>query len=103
MAAVGLGDTEAAGEMLDSLKSFGLSDRHALIRRGVDFLLSTQNPDGSWGDVKIVDAYERYHPTLTAVNGLRDYRWKEKRLVFPKLLPELKRWARAGRFSTQRH
>lgn len=94
---IDLNDADAVGEVLDSLKSFGLSDHHALIRRGVDFLLSTQNPDGSWGDVEGEDAYDRYHPTLTAVNGLRDYRWKEKRLVFPKLLPELKRWSRAGR------
>jgi hypothetical protein len=94
---IDLNDADAVGEVLDSLKSFGLSERHALIRRGVDFLLSTQNADGSWGDADMEDAYERYHPTLTAVNGLRDYSWKEKRLVFPKLLPELKRWSRAGR------
>ncbi|HEV7890260.1 MAG TPA: hypothetical protein VGP08_06460 [Pyrinomonadaceae bacterium] len=94
---IDLNDADAVGEVLDSLKSFGLSDRHALIRRGVDFLLSTQNPDGSWGDADTEDVYERYHPTLTAVNGLRDYSWKEQRLVFPRLLPELKRWSRAGR------
>jgi len=92
-----LEDADAVGEVLDSLKSFGLSDRNALIRRGVEFLLSAQNADGSWGDVEAEDAYDRYHPTLTAVNGLRDYRWKERRLVFPKLLPELKRWAREAR------
>jgi hypothetical protein len=94
---IDLNDADAVGEVLDSLKSFGLSDRHALIRRGVDFLLSTQNPDGSWGDVEGEDAYDRYHPTLTAVNGLRDYRWTKTRLVFPKLLPDLRRWARGGR------
>jgi hypothetical protein len=91
------GDTDAAGEVLDSLKSFGLSERHPLIRRGADFLLATQNADGSWGDVEAEDIYERYHPTLTAVNGLRDYRWKKRALVFPELAPELRRWARAVR------
>ncbi|HVF41809.1 MAG TPA: hypothetical protein VM936_02290 [Pyrinomonadaceae bacterium] len=91
---IDLEDADAVGEVLDSLKSFGLSDRHALVRRGVDFLLSTQNADGSWGGTDAEDAYDRYHPTLTAVNGLRDYRWTQKRLVFPRLLPELKRWAR---------
>lgn len=98
-----LNDADAVGEVLDSLKSFGLSERHALVRRGVGFLLSAQNADGSWGDVEAEDAYERYHPTLTAVNGLRDYSWKEQRLVFPRLLPELKGWSRGGKVATQRH
>lgn len=100
---INLEDADAVGEVLDSLKSFGLSERHALIRRGVAFLLSSQNEDGSWGDREAADVYERYHPTLTAVNGLRDYSWKEKRLVFPHLLPELKRWSRGGKIATQRH
>jgi len=91
---VGLDDTDAAGEVLDSLKSFGLSDRHPLIRKGVDFLLATQNDDGSWGDAEAEDIYDRYHPTLTAVNGLRDYAWTQRALVFPELAPELRRWAR---------
>jgi hypothetical protein len=90
-----LDDSDAVGETLDSLKSFGLSDRHPLIRRGVDFLLSTQNPDGSWGDVDAEDIYDRYHPTLTAVNGLRDYAWTKRALVFPKLGRELRMWSRA--------
>jgi hypothetical protein len=89
-----LEDTDAAGEVLDSLKSFGLSDRHPLIRRGVDYLLSTQNADGSWGDPEAEDIYDRYHPTLTAVNGLRDYAWTKRALVFPELAPRLRLWAR---------
>ncbi|HEX8283868.1 MAG TPA: hypothetical protein VF588_10965 [Pyrinomonadaceae bacterium] len=92
---IGLGDPDPVGEMIDSLKSFGLSDRHALIRRGTDFLLASQNADGSWGDLEAEDVYERYHPTLTAVNGLRDYAWTKRALVFPELAPQLRRWARA--------
>ena len=92
-----LEDADAVGETLDSLKSFGLSDRHTLIRRGADFLLAAQNPDGSWGDLEAEDVYDRYHPTLTAVNGLRDYRWTQRRLVFPELMPELRRQSRAAR------
>jgi len=98
---IGLEDTDATGEVLDSLKSFGLSDRHPLIRKGVDYLLATQNPDGSWGDVEAEDIYDRYHPTLTAVNGLRDYAWTKKALIFPKLGPELRRWSR-GPIPTRR-
>ncbi|HEY2016923.1 MAG TPA: hypothetical protein VGH38_25640, partial [Bryobacteraceae bacterium] len=45
------------------------------IRAGFDYLLSVQNPDGSWGDVKDPDPYGRYHPTWTSIDGLRDYRW----------------------------
>ena len=97
-----LGDSDAVGEALDSLKSFGLSDRHTLVRKGVDFLLSTQNPDGSWGDAEAEDVYERYHPTLTAVNGLRDYAWTKRALVFPELGPELRRWARGRGVSRAR-
>jgi hypothetical protein len=69
-------DPETMGEFMDTLKSFGLHDRDPLIRSGMDFLLSKQNPDGSWGDPKTDDIYLRYHPTWTAIDGLRDYKWK---------------------------
>jgi hypothetical protein len=86
-------DPDGVGEILDSLKSFGLQERDPLIRRGVDFLLSTQNPDGSWGEVDATDIYDRYHPTLTAINGLRDYAWRETRLISPRFAPMLRHWA----------
>jgi squalene cyclase len=66
------------GELMDCLKSFGLQDDDTLIRTGTEFLLSSQNPDGSWGDMKTTDMYLRYHPTWTAVDGLRDYKWKRR-------------------------
>ncbi len=68
-------DPESIGELLDTLKSFGLSENHPLIAEGEDFLLAEQNPDGSWGDVSANDIYERYHPTWTAIDGLREYAW----------------------------
>jgi hypothetical protein len=68
-------DAETMGEYLDSLRSFGLGFEENLIRVGFEYLLSTQNSDGSWGDVRDPDPYGRYHPTWTAVDGLRDYRW----------------------------
>jgi hypothetical protein len=73
--AVAEDDAETMGEFLDTLRAFGLGFENDLIRAGFDFLLKTQNPDGSWGDVKDKDAYGRYHPTWTAIDGLRDYRW----------------------------
>ena len=38
-----------------------------------EFLLSNQNPDGSWGHVNDDDIYNRYHSTWTAIDGLREY------------------------------
>jgi hypothetical protein len=73
--AVAENDPETMGEYLDTLRAFGLGFDDRLIRAGFDFLLAAQNPDGSWGDRKDPDPYGRYHPTWTAVDGLRDYRW----------------------------
>jgi hypothetical protein len=76
--AIALKDPETMGELVDCLKSFGLKDNDPLIRTGIDYLLSTQNPDGSWGNMRTADIYLRYHPTWTAVDGLRDYKWKRR-------------------------
>jgi hypothetical protein len=86
-------DAETLGEIMDSLRSFGLTSRHPLMRAGIEFLLATQNEDGSWGDLETEDFYQRYHPTWTAIDGLREYRWRGRRLSFPKLLPLVKEWA----------
>lgn len=83
--AISMEDPETVGEILDSLKSFGLGNRNALVRTGMDYLMSTQNTDGSWGDPDVEDFYDRYHPTLTAINGLREYAWRGTRLSFPEL------------------
>ena len=69
-------DPESTGEFLDTLKSFGLTEGDPLIRAGAEFVLSRQNPDGSWGDPGTSDIYARYHPTWTAIDGLRDYAWR---------------------------
>jgi hypothetical protein len=66
-------DAETMGEFLDTLMSFGLTTEHPLIRTGIEYLLSVQNADGSWGDPGDKDIYKRYHPTWTSVNGLMDY------------------------------
>lgn len=82
-------DVESIGEFLDSLKSFGLTESDESFANGVKYLLASQNMDGSWGDLKADDAYQRYHPTWTAIDGLRDYAWRGQRLSFPNLLPIL--------------
>jgi hypothetical protein len=40
--------------------------------------------------MKADDIYDRYHPTWTAIDGLREYSWRGRRLSFPKLAPLLK-------------
>lgn len=88
---IGARDPETLGEFLDTLKSFGLTEADPLIRNGVEFLLSRQNPDGSWGDPKDPDIYNRYHTTWTAVDGLRDYAWRRGTgVTFPAALARLR-------------
>ena len=95
--AIEANDPDMMGEFLDSLRSFGMKDSHPSIRSGMEFLLSSQNDDGSWGDMKEKDAYHRYHPTWTAIDGLREYAWRGQRLSFPKLKPMLQKMnAREG-------
>jgi hypothetical protein len=72
-------DPETVGEMLDSLRAFGLRNEHESIQRGQEYLLDSQNSDGSWGDMDVEDIYDRYHPTVTALNGLRDHAWRRTR------------------------
>lgn len=72
---IAMEDSESMGELMDTLKSFGLPENHPLIREGLDFLLAQQNPDGSWGNPDAQDVYQRYHPTWTAIDGLREYAW----------------------------
>ncbi len=80
-------DAETMGEFLDTLMSFGLTTAHPLIRTGIEYLLSVQNPDGSWGDAADEDIYKRYHPTWTSVNGLMDYAFpRGERASFPDAL-----------------
>jgi hypothetical protein len=68
-------DPETMGEYLDSLRAFGLDFGSGMIRTGFEYLLADQNRDGSWGDVEDPSVYGRYHPTWTAIDGLREYRW----------------------------
>jgi hypothetical protein len=42
------------------------------------------------------DLYHRYHPTWTAIDGLRLYRWRGERLSFQRLLPTLRAMNGAG-------
>ena len=87
-------DPEILGELLDSLKAFGLKTSHPLLKLGTDHLLLSQNEDGSWGDPKEEDISTRCHTTWTAIDGLRTYAWRGERLSLTAIQPMLRRWAR---------
>ena len=86
-------DPEVLGELLDSLKAFGLATTHPLIRYGTEYLLADQNKDGSWGDPEEEDMSTRCHTTWTAIDGLRSYAWRGERLSVPAIQPMLGQWA----------
>ena len=87
-------DPEVLGELLDSLKAFGLRASHPLIRRGTRYLLAEQNEDGSWGDPDEENIRTRCHTTWTAIDGLRTYAWRGERVSRPEVKAMLTRWAR---------
>ncbi|HEX8651771.1 MAG TPA: hypothetical protein VF708_13105 [Pyrinomonadaceae bacterium] len=76
-------DSDMLGEFMDSLKAFGLTSDDPDIRAGMEYLLSHQNRDGSWGFMREKDIYDRYHPTWNGVAGLSEYAWQGERLSFP--------------------
>jgi hypothetical protein len=94
--AVILKDADMLGEMMDSLRAFGVDETDPTLRAAIEFYLAHQNPDGSWGDREEDDIYERYHPTWNAIAGLSRYAWRGKRLSHPELKPLLERWAKGN-------
>jgi hypothetical protein len=87
-------DPEVLGELLDSLKAFGLRATHPLIMRGTKYLLEEQNEDGSWGDPDEENIRTRCHTTWTAIDGLRTYAWRGERVSRPEVKSMLRGWAR---------
>jgi hypothetical protein len=72
-------DIEKLGESMDALYALGREQSDPDIQAGISFLLSSQNQDGSWGNVEDEDAYNRFHTTWTAIDGLREYRIRSER------------------------
>lgn len=84
-------DPELLGELLDSLKAFGLRASHPLIMRATEYLLANQNEDGSWGDTDEEDIRTRCHTTWTATDGLRAHAWRGERVIRAEIKSMLKR------------
>jgi squalene-hopene/tetraprenyl-beta-curcumene cyclase len=59
---------DITGRVLEALCAFGLSSEHPAIRRGVDYLIRTQEQDGSWYGRWGVDYV---YGTFLALRGLR--------------------------------
>lgn len=91
--ALQLNDPDMVGEFLDSLRAFGLGPEEPALRYAMQYLLDTQNRDGSWGAREGAIDYRRFHATWAAMDGLRDFTWKRPGLSFPAVLPRLKLWA----------
>lgn len=70
------GDVELTSEFVDSLRILGVGDEHRAVSAARSWLLTVQNPDGSFGDPGAEDFYDRYHSTWTALNALRDFRFQ---------------------------
>lgn len=69
-------DPEKVGEALDCLKAGGF-ENDPEVRKGMDYLISSQRPDGAWaGDED--DVYTEYHSAWTGIDGLRDYHFHGK-------------------------
>jgi squalene-hopene/tetraprenyl-beta-curcumene cyclase len=66
---------DITGRVLEALGAHGLGDRHPAVKRGVDFLLRNQQPDGSW--------YGRWgvayiYGTCFALRGLRAAQYDDR-------------------------
>jgi hypothetical protein len=99
--AVKQGDADMLGEFMDTLRAFGLKTEDSPVREGMEYLLSHQNRDGSWGNVRERDIYLRYHPTWNAVAALSEYSWRGVGLSHPELKPMLEEWSATGRLSAK--
>jgi hypothetical protein len=82
-------DPEVLGELVDSLKAFGLRASHPLVTPGTKYLIEEQNEDGSWGDPDEENIRTRCHTTWTAIDALRSYAWRGHRRLPPEVKSKL--------------
>jgi hypothetical protein len=92
--AVRQGEDDMLGETMDTLRAFGVTRADPDMRAGMEYYLTHQNPDGSWGKMSERDIYDRYHPTWNAIAGLSEYLWRTDKLSLPNVRPLLDQWNR---------
>lgn len=93
-------EDDMLGETMDTLRAFGVTRDDPDMRSAMEYYLTNQNPDGSWGKMDERDIYDRYHPTWNAVAGLSEYPWHTGALSFPglrQLIQQLNREPRSAR------
>lgn len=91
--AISINDADMVGEFLDALRAFAVPDSEQDISLAFQYLVDSQNSDGSWGDWHVDSLYTGFHATWAALDGLRDFSFSGPKLTFPSLLPCLERWA----------
>jgi hypothetical protein len=85
-------DPDMLGEFMDTLRAFGLTSEDRDLRAGMEYYLTHQHRDGSWGKMYMPN---RYHPTWNGISGLSEYEWQTgEGLSFPEIRPLLEGWNR---------
>lgn len=85
-------DPDMLGEFMETLRSFGMTNEDGGMRSGVNFLMSHQHADGSWGEL---DLRDRYHATWNGIAAIGDFSWSGgQNLSFPELRTEIEKWNR---------
>lgn len=72
---------EMVSEALDCLKATGF-ENDPQVDEGLQFLVSTQRPDGSWAGGPD-DIYTEYHSAWAGIDGLRDYHFHGRVKTLP--------------------
>lgn len=64
-------DLDLLGEYVECMKIFGLGGKSE-VNEALDFIVTQQNPDGSWvkGKSDDKDPYDLFHPTWTSITAL---------------------------------
>eukprot|EP00935_MAST-01C_sp_MAST-1C-sp1_P002034 g2034.t1 len=86
------GDVHLVGEFVECLRAFGATDTDSLVQKGMAFLMSCQEEDGSWDNAKETDDYTTYHATMVGVQALLQHRYRGFGPGMEKITPILRKW-----------
>jgi len=87
-----LRNVHIVGEFVECLRIFGIKDDDPTMRRGIRFLLRSQDTDGSWDGRRETDAYTLYHATMVGVQALLPASFRGFGPGEPSIAKELVRW-----------